>query len=259
VRTLRRWRSRLAGWFERHRYDLVFYRRLEKAAILPWLHLGPGERVCELGCFNGANARAIAHRHGCTVVGLDTDKRVVRLAHAYNEAPGTRFLVASAEALPFRAGAFDRIFGISVLEHFTDGQVALREAARCLKGGGVLALTTDSFALGEVWHGTQRLHRDKFLVRRYYSQAELTRAVQAAGLRVIHAEPILRHWASGVLFEMTVRMPVVKSAAVVLLPLLRWIERVYGSRDAGYMVSVCAAKPSPRNAGATGHAGDEGA
>jgi hypothetical protein len=49
-------------WYERHRYDFVFYRRLEKQAMMPWLSLKPGDRVCELSSFNGANVRAFSCR-----------------------------------------------------------------------------------------------------------------------------------------------------------------------------------------------------
>jgi len=251
-------RSRLKGWYERHRYDFVFYRRLEKQAMMPWLSLQPGDLVCELGCFNGANARALSRRFGCTVYGLDIDQREIRLAQSYNKTEQASFVVASAEHLPFASESFDKIYGISVLEHFVDGQVALRETYRCLKPGGVLVVTTDSFGLGELWQGTQKTHCKRFFVRRYYSQLELVGEVESAGFRVLHAEPILRHWSTGFLFELSVHVHVVKSAAFMLLPLLRWLERAYGSRDAGYMVMVCAVKPSnPRTAG-TGMKSKEG-
>ena len=237
--------------YERHRYDFVFYRRLEKRAMMPWLSLKRQDRVCELGSFNGANARANTHRYGCSVYGIDIDHRIVRLAQSFNKTERTWFLVASAECLPFTNECFDKIYGISVFEHFTDGRAALRESWRCLKPTGVLAFTTDSFELGELWPGSQKLHCEKYSVRRYYYKSELTREIEAAGFRLLHLEPILRHWSTGFLFELSVRYATVKSVAFILLPLLRVIEDAYGSDDAGYMEMVCAVKLSNTNTNAT--------
>jgi SAM-dependent methyltransferase len=242
------WLAKLRGWYERHRYDFVFYRWLEKRALLPWLSLKSSDRVCELGSFNGANARQISLSNGCSIYGVDIDQRIVQVAQSHSKTERTHFLVASAQYLPFASESFDKVYGISVLEHFANPRAALKESFRCLKKGGVLAFTTDSFALGELWPGTQQIHREKYCVRRYYSGPELSREIESAGFRLLHTEPVLRHWSSGFLFELSVRVIIVKSAAFLLLPLLRWIEKAYGSDNEGYMQMVCAKKPEKTTA-----------
>src|SRR6266540_4092103 len=108
----RGWHFRMKRFYERHRYDFVFFRRLEKRAILPWLNFKPQDRVCELGSFNGANARAFAQRYGCSIYGLDIRPHVVQLAQSFNNTARTCFLVGSAEALPFGNETFDKIYGV---------------------------------------------------------------------------------------------------------------------------------------------------
>ncbi len=98
----------LKAWFERHRYDYVFYRRLEKRAMMPWLDFKPADHVCELGCFNGANARKVSDEYGCTIYGLDISERVVKLAQSFNKTESVDFCVASAESLPFANETFNK-------------------------------------------------------------------------------------------------------------------------------------------------------
>ncbi len=162
--------------------------------MMPWLDFKPTDGVCELGCFNGANARKVSEEYGCTIYGLDISERVVKLAQSFNKTESVDFCVASAESLPFANESFNKMYSISVLEHFINGKRALQEAYRCIKPDGILVLTTDSFGLGEICHGTQNLHRKKYFVTRYYSQAELVHEIESVGFKVIGAEPILRHW-----------------------------------------------------------------
>jgi SAM-dependent methyltransferase len=212
--------------------------------MMPWLDLKPGERVCELGSFTGADALRLSRRFGCKIWGLDISQRHVRLAQSFNKTERTYFMVASAETLPFADESFDKIYGVSVLEHFANGEKALKEAHRCLKPGGKLVFTTDSFALGELLRGTREIHRKRYFVRHYYSQQELLGQIESAGFQVLHAEPVIHHWSTGFLLELGVHYNGVKVPASLLLPLLRRLENAFGSRDRGYMQMVCAAKPA---------------
>jgi ubiquinone/menaquinone biosynthesis C-methylase UbiE len=160
-----------------------------------------------------------------------------------NNTEQTHFSVAAAESLPFANESFDKILGISVLEHFQDGRQALQEAFRCLEPGGVLALTTDSFSLGEIWQGTQKRHAERFSVCHYYSKSELQDAVAQAGYLPLRVEPILRHRFTGFFFEWSIWTNGVKSLAFVLLPLMQVVEYFWGSQEAGYMMMICAQKP----------------
>jgi SAM-dependent methyltransferase len=51
-------------------------------------------------------------------------------------------VVAAAQALPFRAAAFDAVLSLETVEHLERPEEAGREAARVLRPGGPILLTT---------------------------------------------------------------------------------------------------------------------
>jgi ubiquinone/menaquinone biosynthesis C-methylase UbiE len=72
---------------------------------------GPGERLLDLGCGNGAAALTLAKELGLRVVGVDLDAHQIDLAQ--QSADGTdaaQFLLASATAVPFPARSFELVF-----------------------------------------------------------------------------------------------------------------------------------------------------
>jgi len=57
--------------------------------------------------------------------------------------------------LTLPGASFDRVVSISVIEHIPDDSAAIREMARVLKPGGLLALTTP---FGPAFHQTGEVH-----------------------------------------------------------------------------------------------------
>jgi 2-polyprenyl-3-methyl-5-hydroxy-6-metoxy-1,4-benzoquinol methylase len=122
------------------RYMMVrrFREVLEHAA------LEPGLRVLDVGC-GWAYGSHWAHALGCEVCGIDLAHD--QLSWARRELPdGARLGLtqANAKALPFRGGAFDRVFSVETMEHVfrPDRPAVYAELARVLKRGGRLALST---------------------------------------------------------------------------------------------------------------------
>ena len=94
---------------------------------------GPGRRVLDLGCRDGALARA--YLAGNAVVGVDVDR------HALGEAAklGIETVWADAEEpLPFEDESFDVVVAAELLEHLGDPARVVTEAARVLRPGGTL-------------------------------------------------------------------------------------------------------------------------
>lgn len=156
------------------------------------LGLRPGDRVLDLGCGSGRHAFEL-YKRGAHVVALDRDdtelKDVARTLVAIDEADEAPEGAAAAPLhgdaleLPFPDSRFDRVVASEVLEHVHDDRAAMRELARVLKPGGVLAVTVPRmlpelvcWALSSAYHEAEGGHV------RIYRRSELLERLRAAGL-----------------------------------------------------------------------------
>jgi len=111
------WRDRVEGrgsW----RWQDFHQRALEHAQGL----------ILDVGCGIGTFCNA-AYAKGFYVVGVDFSK------YALKHVKCPRVL-ASAEYLPFRTGAFDYVVALEILEHLDDIELGIRELKRVVKPGG---------------------------------------------------------------------------------------------------------------------------
>jgi SAM-dependent methyltransferase len=92
--------------------------------------LTPASRVLDLGCGRGG-VMELFWREVRLAVGVDPDLPSLREHRA-----GMPLVCGLAEALPFRAGSFDLVIGLWVLEHLPEPSRALREIHRLLTPGG---------------------------------------------------------------------------------------------------------------------------
>ncbi len=88
-------------------------------------------RVLDLGCGTGAHAVRLARR-GLDVVAVDLSMAGVRAARERFRREGLKghFLVADAEHLPFKDGAFDVLWSSLLLHHFPRLETLPEELAR---------------------------------------------------------------------------------------------------------------------------------
>ena len=86
----------------------------------------------------GLVARELVARYGCRVVGVDQSAGM--LAEARRHANGRIGLVeARAEQLPFADGEFDALTFTYLLRYVDDPAATLRELARTVRAGGMIA------------------------------------------------------------------------------------------------------------------------
>ena len=182
----RRWKARIAGLSEARR----------------------GRRALDLACGTGDIAFALAAR-GARVVGLDITHRMVQLAG--EKGSTVAFVTGDMLALPFPDATFDVVTTGYGLRNVPDIPLALAEAARVLKRGGVLLsldfnrpshwlvrgvyltyLTVVGSVVGTILHGDADTYRYiPESIRRYPGAVEVTAMIQRAGFSHGEYIPVL--------------------------------------------------------------------
>jgi SAM-dependent methyltransferase len=147
----------VAAWLAERRRKTVFAAKDAPALLNPLRHvlmpvgstlkafgIAPGETVLELGPGPGyftAGACEMAGRSG-RVVCLDLQREMIAMMLPRAEATGlgnVDGVVGNAQMLPFRSGAIDRAFLVTVLGEVPEPEVALAELRRVLRPGGAVA------------------------------------------------------------------------------------------------------------------------
>src|SRR5919109_3328909 len=109
-----------------------------------------GTELLDLGSGVGWGARLALERGRARVaVGIDFSRRAVTLAR--RATPAGRWVHGDGTALPFRDGAFDRLFSFGSIEHFPDLGRGFAEAWRVLRPGGLAVVVVPNF-----WVRTQQ-------------------------------------------------------------------------------------------------------
>jgi SAM-dependent methyltransferase len=127
------WGARSRDWLETEARMTPVY-----DAVLARAGVGAGSRVLDVGCGAGTAARVAASR-GARVAGIDAAEGMIAVARECN--PEGDFHVADMEALPFGEAAFDVATGFNAFQYAANPVVALSEARRVTKAGGLVAIT----------------------------------------------------------------------------------------------------------------------
>lgn len=138
-------------------------------------NLTPRGVAVDLGCGDGLYAHLLA-KQGVEVIGLDPEASAIDQAHQATAAqtyPGARprFERISAGPLPLADAAAQTLFMLDVIEHLPNPTAVLREAARIIKPGGHLIVSTPAWQFGGCSDPTYHVTE--------YTMAELERQIEA--------------------------------------------------------------------------------
>ncbi len=118
-----------------------------------------GRRILEVGCGTGVLAAALAEREAARVWAVDAEPAMLEVARTRVPA-SVGLKLGRAEALPFRAGWFERAVMRQVVQHVERAR-ALPELARVLAPGGRAAIAT-----------FQRSHFERFWLNPFFPSFE---------------------------------------------------------------------------------------
>lgn len=107
--------------------------------IAGWLRpfVPPGGRLVDVGGGTGALAVHLGRSLECEVTVVDPTPEMLR--YIPDTSP-VHAVVGSAEAMPFDDGAFDGLITTDAFHHFRDQSGAVREFARVVRCGGIVAI-----------------------------------------------------------------------------------------------------------------------
>lgn len=108
-----------------------------------------GIRILDVGCGIGNSLFALQAKGYSNTVGLDIERQLIE--YAKQMVPQARLVVASAEQIPFRDGAFDCAICYDLLEHVLKPEKVIDNISRVLSENGTIYMSVaNGYSINDV-------------------------------------------------------------------------------------------------------------
>jgi ubiquinone/menaquinone biosynthesis C-methylase UbiE len=125
------------GWLGRLHHQIA-----DRTADLALTRVPAPRRILDVGCGTGYLLGRLAARapHAETLAGIDAASAMIEAARSAATDDRLRFVVGTAEQLPWPAASFDLVVSTTSFDHWADQRAGLAQCARVLAPGGCLVL-----------------------------------------------------------------------------------------------------------------------
>jgi SAM-dependent methyltransferase len=167
---------------------------------LQYLRVNRGEVILDIGCGRGELLSA-CDKKGAIAIGIDYSPAAVKISRGDKDAH-VAVIQASATALPFRDGIFDKIIMLDIVEHLAPDDLlkCLQDARRLLKHGGHILIHTPNqwgdyvsalyYKVGSKLRRPKEVTKNNLIVHNYdslhvnvLSPISLRKVIRRAGFR----------------------------------------------------------------------------
>lgn len=153
-----------------------------------------GWRGLDLCSALGAGCRFLVKNFGVTMCGLDATRTMYDKAKQRAQTDGLsdriEFKLGDVTAIPWSDGEFDFVWGEDAWCYVTDKEKLIREAARVLKPGGILAFT--DWVEGPKGISEEEARRVNTFMKFPYMESTqgYRKLIESAGLKILSAEDL---------------------------------------------------------------------
>ena len=125
------------GWLGQLHHQIA-----DRAADLALTCVPAPRRILDVGCGTGYLLGRLAARapQAEALAGIDAASAMVEVARGAANDDRLRFVVGTAERLPWPAASFDLVVSTTSFDHWADQRAGLAQCARVLEPGGYLVL-----------------------------------------------------------------------------------------------------------------------